>query len=338
MSKTKKFLIGSALMTSLAAISLPAVGQLRDRRSARGATGERQSFEFQGQTRAYRIHVPDSYDPTNKVPLVLTLHGGGGDAQVGSKIGMTPLADQHGFIAVYPEGINRHWNDGRNSEYFSEHDKKIDDVAFITELVKRLKSKYSIDPNRVFCLGASNGGFMTQRLAIERSETFSAVAILIASMAEPLKESFDPKRPVSVMFMNGTKDPLVPYDGGEVKVNLFPRLARFQQNKPSRGNCVATDDAVELWRKRNQLDGKESQTTDLPDSDPTDGSTVHLKLWSGGSQGTAVALYRVEGGGHTLPGAAQYMPESVVGTTNRDINAMETVWKFFIEYNREPGG
>ena len=335
MSRTKKTIAGSAVLALIALICLPAWGQIRGRKGARGATGERKTFTFQGRQRAYRIHVPERYKPDSDVPLVLTLHGGGGNAEVASKMGMTPLADQHGFIVVYPEGIDRHWNDGRESEFFREHDQTIDDVAFITELIKRIKREFSIDPNRVFCLGASNGGFMTQRLAIERSDLFSAVAVLIASMGEPLKEEFKPEEPVSIMFMNGTEDPMVPYDGGEVEVNLFPKLARFRREQRSRGIAIPTDDAVDLWLERNQLRKKQPEMKQFPNVHRDDGSTVHLKRWTGGEHGTAVALYRVEGGGHTLPGAAQYLPENVIGKTNRDIDAMETIWSFFVEYNRD---
>ena len=306
------------------------------RRESLSPTGEKVSFVHDGKDREYRIHVPAKYDSKIKTPLVLCFHGGGGNADQGSVMGMTSVADENGFIVVYPNAINKHWNDGRESEMYREHDQSIDDVAFAMEIVDRVKKKFNIDEARIFSTGVSNGGFMTQRLAIEHSETFSAVGIVIATMAKPLKEKFDPKLPVSVLYLNGTADPLVPYGGGEVVVELFPKLSKLRKKpQKSRGVCVSTDEAVSMWVKRNKLKGT-PETSQLPDEDTEDGCSVELSRWNGGQQGTSVALYKVVGGGHTLPGRPQRIPGHVVGKTNRDIVCFEVVWDFFANHARKP--
>ena len=332
---TAKSIVPTLGIMTAGVLMSPAMADAQLRRSRLEATGKSVTFNHDGRSREYRIHVPDGIQEKEDIPLVVCLHGGGGNADQGSAMGLTTVADRHGFIVVYPNAIDKHWNDGRDSKRFAEHDRKIDDVSFVIAIVDRVKQDFNIDEDRVFCTGPSNGGFMTQRLAIEKSDVFSAVGIIIASMATPLKDKFEPQLPVSVMFLNGTDDPLVPYAGGEVQVNLFPRLNRLR-NQPnlSRGTCLHTDDAVKLWLKRNQIKS-EPKVTKLPDKDTSDGSTVEVSLWKGGQRGTAVALYKVIGGGHTLPGRPQWTSERLVGKTNRDIDGFEEIWKFFTEHARE---
>lgn len=318
-----------ALVTSILLIT----DCLAQNRFRRQPTGERKTFNHGEIERAYRIHVPKTYDGSNKVPLVLMLHGGGGDAEIASKMGMTPVADKHTFIVVYPEGINKHWNDGRDSVRFREHDAKYDDVAFIRALVESIQKEFKIDEARIFVTGPSNGGFMTQRLAIEMSDIFSAAGVIIATMGEPLDKTFKPKHPVSILYMNGTEDPLIPYEGGEVTVEFAPRL---QRNQPSRGRGISTDDAVQLWLLRNGLTHVKPRVESLPDNDKKDGCTVESKIWTGGEAGTAVALYRVIGGGHTIPGGQQYLPKRLVGNTCGDFDGVETIWQFFDDHGRKP--
>jgi polyhydroxybutyrate depolymerase len=301
-----------------------------------GVTGEPKTLEHQGRKREYRMHVPKSIDGSRPVPLVLFLHGGGGTAEQASRMGMTQVADQNDFIVAYPNSIDKHWNDGRLGETFKDHE-QIDDVAFLTALVEQIQSDYKIDANRIFAAGASNGGFMSQRLAIDRPQIFSAVGVIIATMSEELSKDFKPEFPVSVLFMNGTADPLVPYDGGEVRVELFPQLSRLRnQPKQGRGKCISTDDAVKLWLKRNQLDERKAKTEMLSDKDQADESQIEYTLWQGGERDTAVALYKVVGGGHAVPGGTQYLPERLIGKTNRDIDGLETIWNFFKDHARHP--
>ncbi|QDT00836.1 alpha/beta hydrolase family esterase [Adhaeretor mobilis] len=321
-------LIGATLIATVS------IAQRRARRAQ--PTGKSVAITHDDREREFRIHVPASCSEQQPVPLVLCLHGGGGNSSQGSTMGMTDVADRHGFIAVYPNAINHHWNDGRESPNFAEHDKTIDDVAFLTAIVRQVREDYAIDANRVFATGVSNGGFMTQRLAIERPEIFSAAGVIIASMGVPLKEKFKPELPVSILYMNGTADPLVPYDGGPIRVDFFPRLRKARGEKlPDRGSCIPTDEAVALWIKRNGITAK-PKVGELADKNPDDECTTEFSLWTGGERGTTVALYKVVGGGHTIPGAKRNFPKSLVGPTSGDFDGFETVWKFFNEHARLP--
>lgn len=297
-------------------------------------TGVAVKFKHQGFDRHYRIHVPKSLDEKTLAPLVLCLHGGGGNSEQGSVMGMTPLADEQGFIVVYPNGLNGHWNDGRKSKVHQEQDKHVDDVGFLMSIVEQVKKKHNVDAKQIFATGVSNGGFMTQRLAMEQSETFSAVGIIVASMGLAIEDSFDPEFPVSVLFMNGTADPAVPYDGGRLTLDLFPRLRKLRgMPLEDRGSCISTDAAVKHWVDRNGIKSKPVVST-FEDVDKSDSSSVELSLWKGGERSTAVALYKVIGGGHGIPGRPQRM-ERIAGKYNQDIDAWQKIWEFFQTHRRD---
>ena len=177
-------------------------------------------------------------------------------------------------------------------------------------VVAKVREEYAVDDQQIFVMGVSNGGFMTQRLAMEHSETFSAAGVIIASMGQAIEKDFHPKLPVSMLYMNGTSDPLVPYAGGPVKVDIFPRL-RKRRGIPlkDRGSCIATDAAVQHWLDRNGLESNPT-VTKIDDAVKTDSSRIELSLWTGGERNSAVALYKVIGGGHGIPGCLLYTSDA----------------------------
>jgi len=299
------------------------------------ATGQtlKQTIHCDGRTRDYTLYLPDGHDAQKPAPLVLAFHGGGGNSEQAMKhYGWNPLADRHGFIVCYPNAANRHWNDGRTSEVFREENTKLDDVGFVVALLDRLQKEYRIDPDRVFATGASNGGMFSQRLAIECTGRFAAIASLIASVPEELAAHFHPSQPISILMINGTDDPFVPYTGGDVRVSLFPSTSKHRKPK-SRGKVLSTDAAIELWLKHNHLSGL-PVLGKIPDTAPRDGTTAIRKSWNDPKRNISVELIAVEGGGHTCPGANQYLPEHIIGKTSRDFDATETIWKFFAAHGR----
>ncbi|MFG0265959.1 MAG: alpha/beta hydrolase family esterase [Rhodopirellula sp. JB055] len=325
--------VSAVVMTVVSLGSIIGFAQFRLRS---GATGESVSVKHNGLDREYRIHVPKDLPADAKVPLVVCLHGGGGNSRTASVMGLTPVADREGFIVIYPNGIDKHWNDGRESPMFAEHDQTIDDVGFVMDLIERASKEHPIDRNRIFATGVSNGGFMTQRLAMEHSETFAAVAVVIATMGEPLSKTFTPKSPVSILYMNGTEDRLVPYDGGPVGKPLTNRFNQVKGHEDApRGIAIPTDEAVSLWVKHNQTNS-EPKIELIPDINKEDHSHIESKLWEGGERGTAVMLYKVIGGGHGLPGGSQYFPARLIGYSNQDVKGFDLIWDFFQNHARQP--
>ena len=299
-------------------------------------TGERGLLQHDGKDRFYRLHVPAGVSSSKDLrPLLVVLHGGGGNAEVASKMGFSVLADREQFIVVYPEATGGHWNDGRAGEVIVEKAGGNDDVGFIVALVESIQRKHPVDRQRIFVTGFSNGGMMSHRLGIARPDLFAAIAPCIGGIPKPLasEKAFRPAQPISVLILQGTEDPLVPYDGGKVTVNLVPALRGKVER--DHGSIASTGDALRLWKKANGILGEPTVTL-LPDRDPHDGCRLERSEWREGRGGSSVTLIRMIGAGHTLPGARQYLPEKIIGKTCHDAQAPELIWEFFQHHPKKP--
>ena len=130
--------------------------------------------------------------------------------------------------------------------------------------------------------------------------------------------------------MNGTADPFVPYNGGPITPEFLPSLNRLRQGKEyGRGSCFSTDDAVKFWLIHNDLAEDSGKKETLENKDPSDECSVVRTTWTAEGNSHSVVLYRIEGGGHTLPGGQQYLPKRVIGRVCHDIETWETTWDFF---------
>lgn len=279
------------------------------------------SISLGGLERTYRIHLPSGHDRTKIAPLVFLFHGGGGTGQGMEKLtqgGFNRLADREGFIIVYPDGIEKHWNDGRGLEAYRAHRENIDDVGFISALIEHLIRTLNIDSNRIYAAGISNGGQFSQRLACELSDRIAAIGVVAIQLPEHLPSSCAPKRPVSVLMMPGTEDPLVPWEGGEIG---FRRGRKF-------GRVLSVRESIGFWVEQNRCPGSPVVSYE-PDRDLKDGTRVRREAYVPCGEGAEVVLYAVEGGGHTWPGGDQYLPAGIIGRTSRDIDADEVIWGFF---------
>lgn len=187
-------------------------------------------MEWAGRTRSYLVHVPASYAGDTAVPLLMDLHGylGSAKKQQG-KSGQLAQSDRRGFIAVWPEALNKGWNGYGCCGDSAKQD--IDDVGYLRALVARLQAQGRIDRARTFVTGHSNGGSMTQRMACEASDVFRAAA----PVSFPLNTTTDcrPVRPITVVEFHGTADEIVSYYG----VGLFG----FQGARKSLATWAALD-------------------------------------------------------------------------------------------------
>lgn len=290
-----------------------------------GTKYKKETFKCGKYNRVCYVYVPSSLDKEKKPPLLIVLHGGGGTWRgmvrlTGGKF--DKLADKEGFIVVYPDAIDKHWNDGRGLENRKSNRENVDDVGFISKIIDLMAKQYNIDGTRVYATGISNGGMMSYRLALDLTGKIAAIAPVTASMGENISRTKTPSAPISALIMNGTKDPLVPYNGGEVHFG-----------KTRHGMVISTQDTVKYFVKYNGCSSS-PVTASLPDTNKLDKSSVKREIYSGGKNNTEVILYQVEGGGHTWPGGFQYLPASMIGVTNRDIDACGIIWEFFKRHKR----
>ncbi len=284
----------------------------RELRKGAGPQDWKYQISIGGLTRSYLLYVPGGINKDHPVPLVLVFHGGGGHAYNMPRFtGFDALADAHGFLVAYPESVNGHWNDTRALS-------PADDVGFVSAVISEVERRYPVDPARIYATGISNGGFFAQRLACDLSDQIAAVASVAATMPETLLPACHPAQPVSVMFIQGTNDPLVHINGGNI--------AR------THGRNISLANAVYFWLNHDEIKSK-PESTDLPSHDPN-GTTVHRDVHAGGKRNSEVIVYTIRGGGHTWPGGTQYFPQILVGKVNHDLNASAVIWDFFSHHKR----
>ena len=284
-----------------------------------------------GLKRTYLIHLPAS-DIRRSMPLLIVLHGGGGNGKSMVKLtngGFDKLSDKKGFIVVYPEGIEKHWNDGRSEAEtgYETHEENTDDVGFISALIDDLIKKYDADPKRVYVTGMSNGAIMSYRLGCELSGKIAAIAPVAGNIPENLIQHCNPSNPVAVLAINSDSDPLVPYYGGDITGPF---------GKKKLGKVLSAHESVMFWVKNNGC-STNPLVTDEPDNDPDDGTRVQRQQFMNGRNNCEVVLYTIKGGGHTWPGGYQYLGKWIIGKTCRDIIATEVIWEFCERHVRGEG-
>lgn len=250
--------------------------------------------------RSFRVHVPASYDPKARTPLVLNLHGYGSNARDQEAYSeMISKANATGFITAAPEGSNdpQRWH-----IYGSNEAGYVDDVSFVAALLDHIEASYCIDPERIYVAGMSNGGAMSIRLACDLSDRIAAVAA-VAGVYTPLV--CDGERKVPLIAFHGTGDELVPFDAG--------RAGRY--SLASRG--VRT--AVGEWADRNGCTRESMPERIEPD--------VLVERFPDCQDDADVVLYVIEDGGHTWPGSRISVER--FGKTTRTISATDLIWEFF---------
>jgi polyhydroxybutyrate depolymerase len=270
--------------------------------------------------RSFIAQLPD----TKPAPLVIVLHG---NTQTGADIttrtAWPAVAKRERFGVVFPDGLNRAWADLRLATKRAGRapPKGTDDVAFIVKLIEKYIADGSADPKRIYVTGISNGGAMALTLVCARADLFAAAASVIIDLTDESAAACHPSRPVPLLMMNGTADPLIPYQGGR-------GASRFAVE-----DFWSTEKTLAFWRRANGCEARDGAATDLEDRDRADQSTV-TKIASRCPPGRDVVLYRVNGGGHRMPGSIAdtrfpRVANALLGPQNRDIDGAETIWAFF---------
>lgn len=259
--------------------------------------------------RCYWIHVPPDYSPDRPVPLVISLHGFAERAPVQEWLSQwDTTADAESFIVVYPEGLGMplRWNIALAADV-----NKTDDVQFMRDLIAEVSGLASIDAERIYVNGISNGGAMTGRVACEMADVVAAVGMVSPLPLDP-PSGCTPARPIPIIAFHGTADPVVLYEGGSTSLPgarpvTYPPVATW----------------IAGWAKRNGCDPK-------PEALPRVADDVSGVRYLGCDDEVDVLFYTIAGGGHTWPGGS---PIDVVGKTATSISADQMMWDFFNRYS-----
>lgn len=280
-----------------------------------------------GVTRYFDAYVPATV-PATPMPLMILIHGGGqesSDMQSGPSSEFLALADSQQFLLLMPNGTTAagtsspsgafNWNDCRSDA--GPANTPADDVGFISALIDWAESNYSIDPERVYATGSSNGGLMSFRLALELSDRIAAIGAVIANLPANSECPATPGNSIAVLIMNGAAETyFMPWAGGQVSGN--------------RGQVVSAQQTRDYWRAQLGVSPTATHIA-FTDLNLTDNGSVSLDLYCGGSEGSSLEFYTVSGGGHVMPSVAHYIgagPEALVGKQNRDIEGAAEIWKF----------
>ena len=227
------------------------------------------------------ITVPAEYSSEKPAPLIVLLHGySSSGAMQDGYMGFSKLADQYGFLLVAPDGNREPGGDERRfwnasdacCDFFST---EVDDSAYVADIIKEVKAKFTVDNNRIYLVGHSNGGFMSYRAAYEHSNTIAAIASLAG--ASHIEERDAPANPVHVLQIHGTADGTIAYEGSHILQNYYPSALETVQRWAAYNGCKAEGEARELRDLVSTLEGNESSTVVFKQGCKAGGSA---ELWT----------------------------------------------------------
>lgn len=285
------------------------IGLLMLMTSAVPALAEMREIEHDGETRRFYVEFPAG--PRN-APAIVVLHGGAGTPSRMRKITEFNLHEQ-GWVEIYPEGIDRQWNDGRagvDGRVLSD----TEDLGFLRAMLRNLASDDTIDPDRVFFTGVSNGGAMTLRVICQASELVAGAAVVI--MNQPVGMECPDGPPVPLLFFHGVDDPLVPFAGGPIAA----------LGTADRGSVLSAGETLARYAFRNHCGAWEEIA--ITDHFPSDGTQVRLRTYRGCAE--PLRQFIIDGGGHTWPGNKNHRwVEKLLGRTSLDVSATFEIEAFF---------
>lgn len=278
--------------------------------SGPAAHAQERTLRIDDTSRQYILHMPRNA-PAGPMPLVIALHGALQPASILQRyLDLDAIADREGFIVAYPKGINLIWNDGRKSVAgFIPILNARDDAGFVLAVRDALIAEGLVDPGRTYLMGFSNGGFLTAFVACRYADRFAAFATMMMTVPVGYEESCKPDRPVPILMMNGTYDPIVPMFG-----------------RPTPGaRLMSASEGAELFARINQCEPP--QTTSAPNT--------RILRWSQCAGGSQVAFYEIAGG-HQPPAQSTDVGDAfaalLLGPRRSGIDAPQEIWSFFKQY------
>ena len=255
-----------------------------------------QTLVHDGINREYILYVPNSYDGTSSVPLLLNFHGFGGSAsEFINDADIRAEAEANTFILVYPQGSCLdgvpHWNP---CPIDADNKSSADDLGFVEALVDEISSQYTIDLERIYAAGYSNGGMMAYGLANYKSDLIAAVASVSGSMLDCLG---DTSHPMPVLHLHGTSDGVIAYEGSN--------------------DYNPVQSTLDYWTNFNN-------TVSIPtiNEDSSGGMTIEHYVYGQGDNSVSVEHYKYVGGDHVWFNA-----------TYQGSNASKLVWNFMSKYD-----
>ncbi|NIM94077.1 MAG: hypothetical protein GTO18_10255 [Anaerolineales bacterium] len=279
-------------------------------------------IEVGGVERIYYVHLPSTTAPREPWPVLLFFHGFRYPVEpMRELIEYDALAEEQGFVAVYPLGYHEMW---QSDESISNR-YATDDIEFVNAIIDEIQDDLPVDPKRIYAVGFSNGGFFSSRLACELSDRIAAFGSVAGTMSDALLELPEPcapPAPVPIVYIHGTEDDRVYF------------YQESQGGLSASGALMSIPDTIDFWLGINAC-GESPTVEDIPDV-PDDGTQVTKEFYGDCQEGAEVVLYAIEGGGHTWPGNMDYAEaarEVGVGLISADLDATNALWEFVSKFS-----
>lgn len=248
------------------------------------------SLLIDGHYRTFHVNKPP--ESLHRPSLIFVLHGSGGDGRgmMKSAIKMEQQAIADNALVVYPDGYKRFWNECRKASPAQANLENINEQAFFEGMIQYFRKRYTIDEKQVFAVGTSGGGHMAYKLALTMPGKFRAITAIIANLPDTTNlDCVTSGKPVAIMIINGTEDPINPYNGGVVILGKNMNM----------GAVRSTDRTLAYWADLAHYQGKPVQEN-LPDVDPNDGKTIERYTYQEKGK-PEIVLLKVIGGKHDYP-------------------------------------
>jgi polyhydroxybutyrate depolymerase len=255
------------------------------------AAVQRANLRVGERDRSYLAYAPAKLP--SGAPLLIVLHGSlmtGEAMRAWTAYEFDELADQRGFVVMYPDGFKGNWNDCRKDASFAAKAQNIDDMGFLRALISRMVSERGVDPKKVYLFGYSNGGHMAFRVASEAPEMAASFAAVAANLPTPDSSSCQLTGSTPrAMLVEGTEDPINPYAGGAVTLFGFS----------PRGQVLSAVETARAFAAANGATGT-PEAEHLAPTRTGDPTTVDTLTWTAGGK-PVTRLYTANGSGHVIP-------------------------------------
>lgn len=278
-----------------------------------------------GEQRSYMVHIPKSLTANHAAPLLVAMHGGGGNMRFQAddeNYGLISKSNEAGFIAVFPNGYSRMpggglatWNAGNCCA--QARDKGSDDVGFIRAMLADVQQRAAVDRRRIYATGMSNGGMMAHRLACEASDLFAAIASVAGT---DNTRSCTPSRPIPVLIIHARNDDHVLYEGGAGE--------KAFRDRSQVTDFTSVPETTRRWMQRNQCNATAPAETTLK----VEGARCERHA-AGCSAGAVVEVCTTDTGGHSWPGAGK-VRRGKEGASQA-LSANDRMWEFFQSVGRK---
>jgi polyhydroxybutyrate depolymerase len=247
--------------------------------------------------RPFTLYVPTSYTAGTAEPLVVMLHGYSASGSIQENyLKFAPEAEKRGFLYATPDGTV----DNRNERFWNATDAccnlygaAVDDSSYLTEVIRAVSAKYTVDPKRVYLIGHSNGGFMSFRMACDHADLIAAIVSLNGAMWNDLTQC-RPSQPVSVLNIRGTTDTVIRNEGGAIAGHAYPSTEATVRDWVTLDGCGAPSGLADV------------PTADLDDDVPS--ADTFITTYSGCRENSTVVLWTIQKSPHVPHVTEHFVP------------------------------